>query len=263
MAPLLHLLQNERILKVVWDGRQDFLEIIDNYGIPLSCVLDLQLAEVTSRSAIRGENDKKRLFRLSSGCLSFALVREMKKELGGVHLVIGLQKCLEQTQFQNVVRKDDEIVVMHKENGGVPWLERPLSPKLIQYAATDIYAIDLLYNHFLQNNWINSISFPLLLIQSKRYLSTRWEQDRTNSKNIFRSHALLPLDVLNTPQAPFERCRGCERMLSLYCFRSVKRSGRVIRKSRCRVCNALATKRRLPLDTWIRVGSGEEVGSAL
>jgi exonuclease 3'-5' domain-containing protein 1 len=110
IAPLLNLLKSNQVRKVVWDGRQDFLEIMDNYGISLGGVVDLQLAEVTSRSTVRGENDRKRLLRLSSGYLSYKLVKEKKKELNGIHLVIGLQKCLEQTQLENVIGKDSECV---------------------------------------------------------------------------------------------------------------------------------------------------------
>jgi len=106
MAPLLDLLKSERLCKIVWDGRQDFLEILDNYGVRLCGVLDLQLAEVTSRSAVRGEDDRKRLYRLSSGYLSFQLVKKTKKDLNDIHLVIGLQKCLELTWLQDTVEKD-------------------------------------------------------------------------------------------------------------------------------------------------------------
>jgi len=259
IAPLLNLLKSNQVRKVVWDGRQDFLEIMDNYGISLGGVVDLQLAEVTSRSAVRGENDRKRLLRLSSGHLSYKLVKEKKKELNGIHLVIGLQKCLEQTQLENVIGKDKEVVAMHQANGGVPWLDRPLSPRLIQYAANDIYVIDLLYNHFLQKNWIKPNSLPLLLAQSKRYVSTQWLQGRTDHSNVFRMGALLPLDVLTNPQGTCERCSGCGRMLSLSCFEHMRQSG-IIRKSRCRLCNVIAAKRRLPpMEGWIRVGSGEAV----
>jgi len=259
MAPLLNLLKSDQVRKVVWDGRQDFLEIMDNYGVNLGGVLDLQLAEVTSRSAVRGENERKRLLRLSSGYLSYKLVKEKKKELNGIHLVIGLQKCLEQTQLENVIGKDKEVVAMHKENGGVSWLERPLSPRLMQYAANDIYVIDLLYSHFLQKNWIKPISLPLLLAQSKRYVSTQWLQGRTDRSNVFRLGALLPLDVLTNPQGRRERCSGCEMMLSLSCFEHMRQAG-MLRKPRCRLCNVIAAKRRLPPDEgWIRVGSGESV----
>jgi len=106
MTPLLDLLKSERVRKVVWDGRQDFLEILDNYGVCLGAVLDLQLAEVTSRVAVRGESDKNRLQRLSSGYLSFRLVRENKEKLKDIHLVIGLQRCLELTRLENAVGKD-------------------------------------------------------------------------------------------------------------------------------------------------------------
>jgi len=261
MAPLLNLLKSEQVRKVVWDGRQDFLEIMDNYGVNLGGVLDLQLAEVTSRSAVRGENNRKRLLRLSSGYLSYRLVKDKKKELHDIHLVIGLQKCLEQTEIENTAGKDEDVVAMHRANGGVPWLERPLSPRLMQYAANDIFVIDLLYNHFLQKNWIKPSSIPLLLVQSKRYISTQWQQGRTDRTNAFRLGALVPLDVLTSPAGIRECCRGCERMLSIPCFEHRSQSG-VVRKSRCRLCNVIAAKRRLPPDDgWVRVGTGEVVNA--
>ena len=40
------------MLKVVWDGRMDYLEILSTYGVAIDGVLDLQVAEVVSRSTI-------------------------------------------------------------------------------------------------------------------------------------------------------------------------------------------------------------------
>jgi exonuclease 3'-5' domain-containing protein 1 len=146
-----------------------------------------------------------------------------------------------------------EVVAMHKANGGISWLERPLSPKLLQYAANDIYVIDLLYNYFLRKRWIKKNNLSLLLQQSKRYVSTQWQQGRTNRTNAFRLGPLLPLDVLTHPQSTLERCSGCERMLSLSCFHVNWQSG-AVRKARCRLCSVIAKKRRLtPDEGWIQV----------
>jgi exonuclease 3'-5' domain-containing protein 1 len=123
MAPLLDLLKSEQVHKVVWDGRQDYLEIFDHYGIALGGVVDLQIAEVTSRSAARGENDKKRLLRLSSGYFSFRLVKEIKNDLGDIHLVIGLQKCLELTGIDGTVGKDGDCL----SSGHSCLLTKPMS----------------------------------------------------------------------------------------------------------------------------------------
>jgi len=259
LGPLLNLLKSDRVPKVVWDGRQDFLEILDCYGVGLGGVIDLQVAEVVSRSGVRGESEKARLGRLATGYLSYRVVKEKKKELGRIHLVIGMQKCLEQTKLNDHVTKDAEVVAMHKANGSVRWLERPLAPNLLQYAANDIYAIDLLYNYFLQHNWINPVNLPLLLDQSKRYTRTQWQQGRTDDTNVFRMGPLLPLDVLTVPCGVLEQCGGCERMLSLPCFERMWRNG-TARKSRCRLCNLIAGKRKLPPDEgWLRVGSGGRV----
>lgn len=113
MDSLLNILKDERVTKVMWDGRKDYLEILDNYGVALGGVVDLQLAEVTSRSTIRGESEKMRLHRLSTGYLSFRVVKTMKESLAGIHLVIGLQKCLEQTNLARSVSKDGKFLYYH------------------------------------------------------------------------------------------------------------------------------------------------------
>jgi len=138
-------------------------------------------------------------------------------------------------------------------------LERPVESKLLQYAANDIYAIDLLYNYFLQHRWINSTNFPLILAQSQRYTRTQWQQGRTDTKNPFRMGPLLPLDVLTVPQGTLGGCAGCERMLSLGCFETTKRQHGMMRKSRCRLCNIIADKRKLPPDEWVQVGPKQRV----
>jgi len=259
LGPLLNLLRSDRMLKIVWDGRQDFLELLDCYGVGLCGVVDLQIAEVVSRSGVRGENEKMRLSRLATGYLSYRVVKEKRKELDGMHIVIGMQRCLEQTRLSNYVMKDEEVVAMHKANGSAKWLERPVEPKLLQYAANDIYAIDLLYNYFLQHNWINPVNFPLLLAQSQRYTRTQWQQGRTDDTHPFRMGSLLPLDVLNAPRGTLGGCAGCARMLSLGCFETMRQQG-TVRKSRCRLCNVIASKRKLPPDEeWIQVGSGQRV----
>lgn len=133
---------------------------------------------------------------------------------------------------------------MHRAQGSAIWMERPLSARLLQYAANDIYLIALLYEHFVACRWINKRDPLGLLAQSRRYVSTQLEQGRTHDKDYFRMGALLPLDVLTKPRGIRERCSGCRRLLSLPCFDVTGTS----RNSRCRVCYIIAIKRHLPLD---------------
>lgn len=87
------------------------MELLDCYGVGLCGAVDLQVAEVVSRSGVRGESENARLSRLATGYLSYAVVREKKMELDGMHIVIGMQKCLEQTKLSSYVVKDGDFLL--------------------------------------------------------------------------------------------------------------------------------------------------------
>lgn len=110
MAPLINLLESKEKTKIMWDGRQDFLEIFERYGVKLGSVLDLQLAEVVSRSASRGENERNRLYRLRSGYRSLDGVNISDEQLEGIHIVVGLQKCLLQSGLASQISKDRKSI---------------------------------------------------------------------------------------------------------------------------------------------------------
>lgn len=96
LQPLFDLLWNEAVLKIMWDGRSDALELRETYGVELRGVLDLQLAEVVSRKSARGETEGVRKGRLGTGYF-----KRMKKDISrkpvdfeGIHQVCGMNACL-------------------------------------------------------------------------------------------------------------------------------------------------------------------------
>jgi hypothetical protein len=105
---LMLLLGDASVTKIVWDGRQDFLEIWDSYGVALDGVLDLQLAEVVSRSACRGETEANRLERLSTSFFSRSAVFGHVEQYSAIHAVIGMQKCLDENNLGKSIKKDGE-----------------------------------------------------------------------------------------------------------------------------------------------------------
>lgn len=108
---LLNLLSDRSILKVVWDGRMDFLEIWATYGVALENVMDLQVAEVVSRKTVRGEGEADRLRRLQSSFVTTQLANGKGVKLDGLHAVVGLQKCWKECGFPAGDGKDRECPI--------------------------------------------------------------------------------------------------------------------------------------------------------
>lgn len=105
---LLQLLSDKGILKIVWDGRMDYLEILTSFGVALDGVLDLQVVEVASRTSVRGEGDKDRLDRLRRSYLPHHFVKRVE-QCRDLHAVIGLQRCWTDCGYAREVGKDREL----------------------------------------------------------------------------------------------------------------------------------------------------------
>lgn len=109
---LLQLLADPGLLKVVWDGRMDYLEILSSYGIMLEGVLDLQVVEVASRTSVRGEGELDRLERLRRSYLSHSSVKRVE-QCRDLHAVIGLQRCWTDCGYAREVGKDRKYRTRH------------------------------------------------------------------------------------------------------------------------------------------------------
>ncbi|KAE9382344.1 hypothetical protein BT96DRAFT_774712, partial [Gymnopus androsaceus JB14] len=206
LQPLFDLLTNQDILKILYDGRMDFSALYHGFGVKLVNVIDLQLADVKSRY-VRGET-RERQSQRQRRCFSFKQVNVPRNayKYDDVHVLQGLGPCLVDHQCMSTSPKKH---VDHET-----WKERPLSPQHLQYAAHDVVLIDILHSCFLQDGYIDSE----LPSQSQLYVSL-WSDAPPHPENIFRSHPLLPLDILKTsPSSPKMTCPGCARLLSLPCF---------------------------------------------
>jgi exonuclease 3'-5' domain-containing protein 1 len=108
MESLLRLLGDPHIGKIMWDGRRDFLEMWENYGTALHGVLDLQVAEVASRGAYRGEKTRHRKTRLAKSQFGRKDILPQVKQCPDIHLLIGMQTCLDENKLGAGVKKDGE-----------------------------------------------------------------------------------------------------------------------------------------------------------
>ena len=114
LAPLLALLRREDIIKLVWDGRSDFLEIVDAYGVEMNGVVDLQVVEVVERQEL--------IHRNAQGIRAKYTVDYFKKlkdelaanpsALDGIHRVMGLDQFAGVLQLlKGIGGKDRESLV--------------------------------------------------------------------------------------------------------------------------------------------------------
>ena len=110
LQPLLSFL-GSKVMKVVWDGRMDFIELWSTFNVSIGKnVCDLQVAEVLSRSSFRGERDDERLSRLVT--YFGPQVWNDPLQFAGIHRVVGLQKCLEENGYRGLVGKDREYLFL-------------------------------------------------------------------------------------------------------------------------------------------------------
>lgn len=105
LQPLLTLLASKEPMKVVWDGRMDYVELLFSLGTRLAGVLDLQVADVASR-ARRGESDFRRMGRL--GRWDFPISQVKKLQLEGINTLNSLDSALREHGVSGVAPKPSE-----------------------------------------------------------------------------------------------------------------------------------------------------------
>ncbi len=107
-------------------------------------------------------------------------------------------------------------------------MQRPLTDEYLEYAASDVLLIHALYNHFIENKFIDLATLPS---QSMRYVSM-WRNNQPKSDDIYAGHPLLPLGILREPSSPTAECIHCKRTLSQDAISSKEYSN-------CWVCRAI------------------------
>ncbi|KAI0752944.1 ribonuclease H-like domain-containing protein, partial [Daedaleopsis nitida] len=247
LRAFLELLSSEDVIKVMWDGRSDAVELRETYGVTLRGVLDLQLVEVVSRESVRGETAEYRRARFEAGY--FRGVHDVFPAPGkyeGVFQILGMATCLKMRGIPD--SKDASVVAMHRSMGSEMWLRRPLPEKLLAYAAHDITLVAKLLASFVRGRWISAENQSELLAQSARYVRTLASR-RVKELHDRRSLGLfVGLDVLSDPEdcegRDSERhvCEGCEQTLTLRCFATStgRAGGGEKRMTFCRLCALLA-----------------------
>ncbi|KAI0049332.1 hypothetical protein FA95DRAFT_1556986 [Auriscalpium vulgare] len=246
VAALSTFLADPTIIKVVWDGRMDAIELYETLAADMGTVLDLQIAEIFGRPMIHAYPERKRLERLANSGFGYSVIRKRDALFESLDAVIGMQRCLEDLELDFGVRKDTEVVEMHRSGQSSRWMERPLSPTLLQYAAGDIIMIAHLFAHFCEKKYIQvagGASVNTLLGSSHRYVYRHGKRGRIEKDGEFRPKALLVPSALYALPGPKATCEACQYILPLLCFQFDRRQ----RKSqhRCRVCEALVLKKEL------------------
>ncbi|KAI0049364.1 hypothetical protein FA95DRAFT_896792 [Auriscalpium vulgare] len=237
VAALATFLSNKDIVKVVWDGRMDAIELYETLKADIGTVLDLQIAEIFAREKIYVNDDPehKRVDRLARSGYGFRTVNEKQHLFQDLDAVIGMQRFMDDLRLSFGVGKDAEVVEMHRSGQSARWMERPLASKLLQYAAGDISVIAHLFAHFCDEGFIDTTALSTLLISSRRYVYRHGKRGRIEEADEFRPKALLVPSALHAPSVPTALCSGCETVLPVMAFQVIKKQ----RKTRCRVCEAL------------------------
>lgn len=221
LRQLFDVLESPDIPKLMFDGRQDFCNFVHGYNVHLNGVLDLQVADLKSRT-LRGEGEAGQLKRLKRG--GYIHARELSKNrilYLPVHRLNGLFDAND--EHRSKIDRGQKISHDH-------WFERPLQPTLLTYAELDLRAIETLYHHFEGKGYINR---PQLFQQSQRYIEV-W---KTGYPPIHASNNLLPLNLI-------DQVESTDRFRCSLCARDLPRSCKATKSAnRCFVCRAFFVHR--------------------
>ncbi|KAI0795041.1 ribonuclease H-like domain-containing protein [Abortiporus biennis] len=178
LQQLFRLLSSPKPLKIMFDGRKDFSEFYHGHGVHLRGVLDLQVADLSSRS-LRGEDVKDQFRRLGTYAIKSDLDRNRNLYMQ-VHKLNGLFGCLEEFGIEF----DEGAKVDHGQ-----WLVRPLSSEYLTYSGKDLLAIEKLFAHLKGQGFINTAELER---SSQQYIEM-WISGQPNDRT---GHGFLPLDLL-------------------------------------------------------------------
>ncbi|KAJ6626693.1 hypothetical protein B0H10DRAFT_1998138 [Mycena sp. CBHHK59/15] len=215
----------------------DHSALFHGHSTAMANVLDLQLADVSSRT-VRGEGMEKQLARFSP-YFSVGEITSNRAHYTKLHRLLSLSNAMKEHRIRDA------------RTGGVAdhaqWMRRPLSSSGLQYAADDVYNISLLFDHFLQQGYID----PSLPARSLKYVRL-WSDAPPHPTDVYRSHPILPLEILEPPPPapPMIMCTGCHRDLRRPSFPSTSPPNQM----RCFVCAAIIVKTRSEEHGGLRTG---------
>jgi len=163
-SPLKTLLEDPRILKLVFDFRSDNDALVHQFGISPTMVLDMQLVQYWT------ENNLSKVGISGLAKWYSAKVQEGPNGWNALHL-----PPLKKTSFHNSMMFYN-------------WAARPLSQRMLDYAATDV---DLIFQKFLQ---YQSLDTPNFLKYSATYQNF-YSQLAQRTFNHWESNGIVPINV--------------------------------------------------------------------
>lgn len=246
LSPIFDVLQSSSCRKIMFDGRMDFSELYHGWGIRLSEVVDLQIADILSRT-MRGEGLEMQLVRLQS-FLSYGEVQTNRSLYTKVHMLKGLVPCLKEhglsgEKGNSCTSHPADLMLLRHLTALFPtfqvhdaWLRRPIDKRLLSYAAQDLFLIEKLYKEFERKGYLTNT----LPDKSSRYVNM-WISGRPPAGV---GHPLLPLNVLDPiPASGGWNCNSCKRLLPQDCFPYKTRG------TACYVCRTVEVKERMSMRT--------------
>lgn len=243
LRPLFDLLESPALHKVVFDGRMDYSALYHEHGVTLDGLLDLQLADIQSRT-LRGEDMNNQLRRLSP-YLYKREISSQRTSYTSVQKLSGLGQCMREHRLEGAKSKASsgqnyptthtylsyQTLVNHAQ-----WLNRPLSREQLHYAAFDVCCIGKVYELFTAKGYLAGETAD----QNMRYISM-WKDAQPKMLDVYKNHPLLPLEILDQPSDYYKKpCIICERDLSESSYSKVAWTS--ASKQQCWVCRALTVK---------------------
>ncbi|KAJ7718473.1 ribonuclease H-like domain-containing protein [Mycena olivaceomarginata] len=224
LDPLFGLFKSASVQKVFFDGRMDHSALFHEYSVPVANVLDLQLADVASRTWRDGPGRQQA--RLSS-YFSFVDISSRPEQYAKLHKLLSLRDAMTEHNISDAQTGFAD----HSQ-----WMRRPLPSTALQYAVNDVYNISLLFDTLSREGYLGS-SLPA---QSLRYIRL-WSDAAPRHGDKYRSHPILPLEILDTPttNSPLITCSECCRSLRDVSFLQNPPSVLLPALRQCYVCDAI------------------------
>ncbi|KAJ7843802.1 hypothetical protein B0H14DRAFT_1010246 [Mycena olivaceomarginata] len=212
LEPLFNILRSPSLTKAVFDGRLVASALLHNFGVGLVNFLDMQIADVTSRT-LRGESAE-----TQRGRISYIVPRSI------------LQAHSDWAQSLLCLNEEEQCAKEHKVRAGSSverrlivdpaeeWGARPFSSWSRKHATDRVYLISAIYAHFRTKGYITHH----LPAQSARYLSLH----RARMPEFANEEALpiLPLGIIEQPSSSGNECL-CERCGRMFPGRDVTEEG--------------------------------------
>jgi exonuclease 3'-5' domain-containing protein 1 len=262
---IIAFLESKAAWKIMFDGRMDASEFFHGFGAELEGVIDLQVADILSRTK-RREGIEQQLERFISFVPKWD-IKNNRSLYSRLTKLNGLDAALREHGIDVAPKPSMLIILRISHNSDViwteidhnKWLDRPLDLVYIQYAVEDIQKIHLLYEAFVENRCIPA---PGLEQKSALYIEQHYA-GRPEETNPYKSHGLLPLGIFHTASVEGSiQCPGCERELPSKCFMTGGKKKKKHFSEMCLVCQAVEChERHMKRWTQNKAAKGEGSGS--